>query len=230
MEPFISANAVERLRSRTRDEPALCSLLTTALLGSHKAVTPDNAVPNDIVMTEPHHPPDSPPWSPAVNPSSFYLCKTRNTERDCDKFQSKSLVSPTALVSAPSGCLCVMEPRSAEHRESHQAPIPSSSSRLPSSTPKTHQSNSSLRTPSHLLPPFSWLAIYSQENDTGGQLFLAGCPALRLGPGSEPCQGICLVTDARETRATAEQYFLEQPPFESSEATLREHSEVFLHH
>ncbi len=36
--------------------------------------------------------------------------------QDCDKFQSKSLVSPTALVSAPSGCLRVMEPRSAEHR------------------------------------------------------------------------------------------------------------------
>lgn len=29
---------------------------------------------------------------------------------DCDKFQSESLVSPTALVSAPNGCLRVMEP------------------------------------------------------------------------------------------------------------------------
>lgn len=36
--------------------------------------------------------------------------------QDCDKFQSKSLVSPTALVSAPNGSLRVMEPRSAEHR------------------------------------------------------------------------------------------------------------------
>ncbi|KAK1893313.1 Acid phosphatase type 7 [Dissostichus eleginoides] len=36
--------------------------------------------------------------------------------KDCDKFQSKSLASPTALVSAPSGCLRMMEPRSAEHR------------------------------------------------------------------------------------------------------------------
>ncbi|KAK5608609.1 hypothetical protein CRENBAI_023244 [Crenichthys baileyi] len=35
---------------------------------------------------------------------------------DCDKFQSKSLASPTALVSAQSGCLSVMEPRNAEHR------------------------------------------------------------------------------------------------------------------
>lgn len=32
----------------------------------------------------------------------------------CDKFQSESLVSPTALVSAPNGCLRVMEPGSAE--------------------------------------------------------------------------------------------------------------------
>lgn len=36
--------------------------------------------------------------------------------QDCDKFQSKSLASPTALVSAPNGCLSVMEPRSAQRR------------------------------------------------------------------------------------------------------------------
>lgn len=34
---------------------------------------------------------------------------------DGDKFQSESLVSPTALVSAQNGCLRVMEPWSAEH-------------------------------------------------------------------------------------------------------------------
>lgn len=36
--------------------------------------------------------------------------------QDCDKFQSKSQVSPAALESAQSGCLRVMEPGSAEHR------------------------------------------------------------------------------------------------------------------
>lgn len=45
----------------------------------------------------------------------MHLCFLR-VAQDCDKFQSKSLVSPTPLVSAPSGCLRVMEPRNAEHR------------------------------------------------------------------------------------------------------------------
>lgn len=41
-----------------------------------------------------------------------FLCVVQ----DCDKFQSKSLVSPTALVSALSGCLHMMEPWNAVHR------------------------------------------------------------------------------------------------------------------
>lgn len=45
----------------------------------------------------------------------MHLCFLHAVQ-DCDKFQSRSLVSPTALVSAQSGCLRVTEPRSAEHR------------------------------------------------------------------------------------------------------------------
>lgn len=41
------------------------------------------------------------------------ICVSFIVVQDCDKFQSESLVSPTALVSAQNGCLRVMEPWSA---------------------------------------------------------------------------------------------------------------------
>lgn len=44
------------------------------------------------------------------------MCFLHVVLQDCDKFQSKSLVSAIALVSAQSGCLCVMELGSAVHR------------------------------------------------------------------------------------------------------------------
>lgn len=61
-------------------------------------------------------------WGDKYSDRSGYVCKQEaecvcaflRVEQDCDKFQSKSLVSATALVSEQSDCLCVMEPRNAE--------------------------------------------------------------------------------------------------------------------
>lgn len=56
------------------------------------------------------------------------ICVSFIVVQDCDKFQSESLVSPTALVSAQNGCLRVMEPWSAaaapQQRRRHRRRLP----------------------------------------------------------------------------------------------------------